>query len=258
MTMNYETIVFEKNDAIGLLTLNRPKTVNALNQKMIEELEHVFNELIVDETIRVLILTGAGEKGFCSGMDMKESAAALFEAPPELIYKAQSRASRLFYTMRYIPQPVIAAVDGAAAGAGFSFAMASDVRVITPEARFNAAYINIGLGGADLASSYFLPKLIGSGRANEFLLTGNFMSAEEAIQLGFATRMVPKKKLMDTAGEIAQTMAEKNPLGLKMTKEAINQNLGVSSLEQAMHFENRNQAFMITAMKVNVPSSDEK
>jgi enoyl-CoA hydratase/carnithine racemase len=254
--MSYQTIEFETKDKIALLTLNRPKTINALNQKMIEELEQVLDELQSHATVRVLILTGAGEKGFCSGMDMKESMAALFEASPEMIYRAQSRASRLFYRIRCIPQPIIAAIHGAASGAGFSFAMASDVRLITPEARFNAAYINIGLGGADLASSYFLPRLIGSGRANEFLLTGNFMNAEEAMQLGFASRMIPREKLMDKAYEMAATMAGKNPLGLQMTKEAINQNLGVSSLEQALHLENRNQAFMITALKVDQkPSS---
>ncbi len=254
--MSYQTIEFETKDKIALLTLNRPKTINALNQKMIEELEQVLDELQSHATARVLILTGAGEKGFCSGMDMKESMVALFEASPEMIYRAQSRASRLFYRMRCIPQPIIAAIHGAASGAGFSFAMASDVRLITPEARFNAAYINIGLGGADLAGSYFLPRLIGSGRANEFLLTGNFMNATDAMQLGFASRMIPREKLMDTAYEMATTMAGKNPLGLQMTKEAINQNLGVSSLEQALHLENRNQAFMITALKVDhKPSS---
>jgi enoyl-CoA hydratase/carnithine racemase len=249
--VEYTTIVFEQKEYIGLLTLNRPKTINALNQTMIAELEHLFNALQTNETVRVLILTGAGEKGFCSGMDMKESATQLFEASCSQIYKHQSIASKLFYKMRTIPQPVIAAVHGAASGAGFSFAMASDVRVITPEARFNAAYINIGLGGADLASSYFLPRLIGSGRANEFLLTGDFMSAEEAMGLGFASRMVPKENLMDTAFEIAGKMVTKNPTGLLMTKEAINQNLGVASLEQALHFENRNQAFLIAAMKAD-------
>ena len=250
--MKFETLLFEEKDNIGLLTLNRPKTVNALNQKMIEELHALFDALEASEKIRVLVLTGSGEKGFCSGMDMKESASQLFEASPDLIYKHQSLASRLFYKMRCIPQPIIAAVHGAASGAGFSFALASDVRIITPQARFNAAYINIGLGGADLASSYFLPRLIGSGRANEFLLTGEFMSAQEAIQLGFASRMVEKENLLETAFEIAEKMASKNPLGLKMTKEAINQNLNAGSLEQALHVENRNQSFLIASMKLGM------
>jgi len=249
--MNFETILFEEKDNIGLLTLNRPKTINALNQKMIEELDGLFDTLNQNASVRVLIITGSGEKGFCSGMDMKESASKLFEATPDLIYTYQSLASRLFYKMRCIPQPVIAAVHGAASGAGFSFAMASDVRLITSQARFNASYINIGLGGADLASSYFLPKLIGSGRANEFLLTGEFMSAQEAIELGFASKIVEKKMLVESAFEMAAKMAAKNALGLRMTKEAINQNLGVGSLEQALHLENRNQSFLITALKLN-------
>ena len=246
-----ETILFSEEGHIGLLTLNRPKTLNALNKKMIEELDVLLDGLYMNQDIRVLIVTGGGDKGFCSGMDMQESAAQLFEAGPEMIYTYQNLASRLFYKMRVMPQPVIAAVHGAASGAGFSFAMASDVRLITPQARFNASYINIGLGGADLASSYFLPKLIGSGRANEFLLTGEFMEAEEALQLGFASRMVEKEALMEAAFEMAAKMVEKNPLGLRMTKEAINQNLGVGSLEQALHLENRNQAFLIAAMKLN-------
>ncbi len=254
--MNFKTILWEQKENIGILTLNRPETINALNRTMVEELEQVFDGLERDPTIRVLILTGAGDKGFCSGMDMKESAAALFEASPERIFRFQSRASRLYYRMRTIPQPVIAAVHGAASGAGFSFAMASDLRMITPETRFNAAYINIGLGGADLASSFFLPRQIGSGRANEFLYSGGFMSAEEAMQLGFASRLVPRERLMDEAFGMAQNLTEKSVLGLQMTKEAINQNLCAGSLEQALAMENRNQAFMIAAMKIEFAASN--
>jgi enoyl-CoA hydratase/carnithine racemase len=248
--MNYETILYEEDNKIGILTLNRPHTVNAINLKMIEELEQIFDQLNESETARVLILTGAGEKGFCSGMDMQEAAIPLFAQSPDIIYKYQLRTSQLYRKMRCIPQPIIAAIHGAASGGGFSFAMASDVRIITPEARFSASYINIGLGGADLASSYFLPKLIGSGRANEFLLTGEFMTAEDAMQLGFASRMVPKENVLHTAIELAKIMVDKNPFGLRLTKEAINQNLGVSSLEQALHLENRNQVLLIAGLKL--------
>jgi enoyl-CoA hydratase/carnithine racemase len=124
--------------------------------------------------------------------------------------------------LRKIPQPVICCVHGAAAGIGFSLAMASDIRILAEDARFSAAYINIGLGGADMASSYFLPRLIGSGRANEFLLTGNWMDAQEALKLGFAGRIVPREDMVKTATELAKIMASKNSLGLRMTKEAIN------------------------------------
>jgi len=248
--MDYTAITFTTDGPIGLLTLNRPQKLNALNQAMIEELDDLLGKLAANRDIRVVILTGAGEKGFCSGLDMSETATQLFEVTPDLIYFYQTRTSLLYYKMRRIPQPIIAAVHGAAAGAGFSFAMAADVRVVTPQARFNAAYINIGLGGADLCSSFFLPKLIGTGRAYEFLLTGEFMSAQEAKELGFVSRIVEKDKLIQTAREIADKMVSKNPVGLWMTKEAINLNLDGASLEQALHLENRNQAFMITAMKV--------
>ena len=250
--MNLTTLTFQEDEHVATITLNRPETVNAMNLTMIGELETVFDHLCRKSDSRVLIFTGAGEKGFCSGLDMKETAVSMLEASAEAIYLAQSRTGRLLYTMRQLPQPIIAAVHGSASGAGFSFAMASDIRIITPEAKFNAAYINIGLGGADLASSYFLPKLIGSGRANEFLLTGQFLDAEEAMNLGLASRRVPREKLMETAREIARVMAQKNPMGLRMTKEAINQNLGLPSLEQALHLENRNQAFLIAAMKLGL------
>jgi len=248
--MTYDTLIVEENGATATITFNRPRAVNAMNLTMIEELEGVFAHLQTRRDIRVLILTGAGEKGFCSGLDMKETAVSMLEAPAEEIYRAQSRTGRLFYTLRQLPQPIIAAVHGSASGAGFSFAMAADIRIISPDARFNAAYINIGLGGADLASSYFLPRLIGSGRANEFLLTGNFMSADEAMALGLASRVVPREALLETVEELAGILVGKSPMGLQMTKEAINQNLGLPSLEQALHLENRNQAFLIAAMKL--------
>lgn len=216
---------------------------------MIETLHRLLDEMMDNGNVRVLILTGAGEKGFCSGMDIKESAPKLFEATCDQIYHYQSIASALIAKMRRIPQPIIAAVNGVAAGAGFSFALAADIRIITPQARFNAAYINLGLGGADLASSYFLPRLIGAGRAHEFLLTGEFMSASEAMALGLTSRMVEKAELMNTAYEMARKMVEKNPLGLRMTKEAINLNIDAGSLEQAMQLENRNQSFLISAIK---------
>jgi enoyl-CoA hydratase/carnithine racemase len=151
--------------------------------------------------------------------------------------------------LRKIPQPVICCVHGAAAGIGFSLAMASDIRILSENARFSAAYINIGLGGADMASSYFLPRLIGSGRANEFLLTGNWMTAEEAMQLGFASRLVPEDNLPDTAAALAKTMVEKNPLGLRMTKEAININMDAAGLEACLQMEDRNQMMLALGMK---------
>jgi enoyl-CoA hydratase/carnithine racemase len=174
----------------------------------------------------------------------------IFAMTPVKAYQAQARMSRLFLAMRQIPQPVISCIHGAAAGIGFSLAMASDIRILAKNARFCAAYINIGLGGADMASSYFLPRLIGSGRANEFLLTGNWMDSNTAMELGFASRVVEKEEMVNTAMSLAKTMTEKNPLGIRMTKEAINCNLDCAGLEAALQMEDRNQMMIAYTFRV--------
>lgn len=243
--MKYETIVYETLEpGIGLLSLNRPNTYNAVNQRMMEELEHFWSARENDVDTRIVLLRGNGDKGFCAGLDMKEAMQLQQHMNAHRFYHAQCRMGRLMLKMRQVPQVIVCMVHGAAAGIGFSFAMASDVRVITTDARFSAAYINIGLGGADMACSYFLPRMIGAGRAYEFMLTGTFMSAQEAMSLGFASRMVEREELAETAREIARTMNGKNPAGLRLTKEAININMDIGGLEQALGVENRNQALL--------------
>lgn len=243
--MPYETLVYEALEpGIGMLTLNRPDVYNAVSQRMMEELELFWSEHGNDTDTRVVLLRGAGEKGFCAGLDMKEAMEIQQHMDTHQFYRAQSRMGRLMLTMRQVPQVIICLVHGAAAGIGFSLALASDLRVITTDARFSAAYINIGLGGADMACSYFLPRMIGAGRAYEFMLTGNFMSAQDAMDLGFASRMVERAGLMDSALEMARTMTAKNPAGLRLTKEAININMDIGGLEQALGVENRNQALL--------------
>ena len=244
--MTYETIEYETVEpGIGLLSLNRPRIYNSVNHKMMEELEGFWQERVHDLATRVIILRGNGDKGFCAGLDMREAMKTTSQMNTDQFYAFQARLARLTLGMRRAPQPIICMVHGAGAGLGFSFAMASDVRVISTDARFSAAYINIGLGGADMACSYFLPRLIGTGRAYEFMLTGNFMSAEEAMQLGFVSRLVERDKLLETALELARTMNAKNPMGLRLTKEAINVNLDIGGLEQALHIEDRNQALLV-------------
>ena len=244
--MDYETIEYEvKDDGIGILSLNRPRRYNSVSHQMMEELEVFWKERLYDLDTHVIVLRGKGDKGFCAGLDMKENKKIAPAMNTDQFYRFQARLARLNLAMRQAPQPIICAVHGAAAGLGFSFALASDVRVITHDARFSAAYINIGLGGADMACSYFLPRLIGAGRAYEFMLTGNFMSAEDAMALGLVSRVVERDKLMETALEIAATMSGKNPMGLRLTKEAINMNLDAGGLEQALNMEDRNQILLV-------------
>jgi enoyl-CoA hydratase/carnithine racemase len=243
--MSYETITYETPEkGIGVLSLNRPNAYNAVNQKMIEELEAFWLERLYDLDTTVIILKGNGEKGFCAGLDMKETAALAPTMDIPQFYRFQMRLARLNLAMRRAPQPIICAVHGAASGQGFSFALASDIRVIAPDARFNAAYINIGLGGADMSCSYFLPRMIGTGRAYEFMYTGDFMTAPEALSLGLVSKIVERADLYDAAMTYAKKLMTKNPMGLRLTKEAINLNIDTGGLENALQVEDRNQTLL--------------
>jgi enoyl-CoA hydratase/carnithine racemase len=243
--MQYETIEYEMEEGIGILSLNRPRRYNLVSHQMMEELEAFWEARLHDGDTHVVILKGNGKRHFCAGLDLKEVMKMLPDMDTERFYRFQSRLARLNLAMRRVPQPIVCAVQGAAVGLGFSFALASDIRIISREARFSAAFINIGLGGADMACSYFLPRLMGAGRAYELMLTGDFLSAEEAVSLGLVSRMVERDQLMDRAMEMAQNLNSKNPMGLRLTKEAINMSLDAGGLEQALNLEDRNQALLV-------------
>lgn len=247
MVYQYTTLLVEQQEnGIMILTLNRPDKLNAMNMAMLEELNDLWLKLKRDRDTKVVILKGSGEKGFCGGMEVQDVITPKLMKDIPSMYDLQTPIGELQINMRKIPQPIICIVHGAAAGAGFSFAIASDIRIISPEARFSAAYVNVGLAGADMGSSYFLPRMIGSGRAYEYLYTGNWMNAEEAMLLGFASRCVPKDDLMASALELAGIIAKKDPLAMWLTKEALNQNIDCAGLEQAIIMENRNQNMMIS------------
>ena len=245
----YQSISWEiVGEGIGLLTLNRPEAYNSVNGEMLEELEEFWRTRLYDLDTRVIIMRGAGDKGFCAGLDMKYTIenASMMNSAAEF-YKFQARLGRLNLAMRRAPQPIIALVHGAAAGEGFSFVLAADIRIISEDARFCAAYINIGLGGADMACSYLLPRLIGAGRAYEIMYLGEFISAQEAVELGLISRVVDREKLYDTGLEMARKMAGRNPLVLRLTKEAINMNIDAGGMEQALCMEDRNQILLTLA-----------
>jgi enoyl-CoA hydratase len=247
--MESETIIYETKGPVGILTLNRPECLNAANTAMSRELKNFFSERLEDLETRVLLLTGAG-RGFCAGLDMKESTA---DVPPggyhpKRAYERQRYFSDLILLMRQIPQPIIGAINGPAAGAGFSFALACDIRYAAPEAKFSAAYINIGVGGADLGSSWLFPRAVGIANAARYLMTGDLFSAEEALRIGMVQGVFGKDKLMEEAMKLAQAMAGKSPLGLRLTKEALDRNTGCATLEDAIRLEDRNQAMCISQL----------
>jgi enoyl-CoA hydratase/carnithine racemase len=246
--MDYETLLYETEGEVGILTYNRPRVVNAINLKMLEELNAFWQERQRDFDARVIVVRGAGDKGFCSGLDMKAAATEFAEADGptgETLFRGQNFFSNVMRLMRTCPQPIIAAVHGPAMGAGMSMALAADVRLASEDAFFNAQYINIGTGGADMGSSYFLPKIVGWGRAAEMCLTGDRVFAQDAYRIGLANHVYPREELMPAAMAMAANMCSKNVLGLQLTKDAINAALNGSSLEDANRMEDRNQALII-------------
>ena len=249
--MGYQTLKYEKDGPIGLLTFNRPERLNAMNMVMWRELLDFYQERLSDFETRVLIITGAG-RGFCAGLDIKESKMVSPDPKdqydPKRAYEEQSFGAYLVVLMRRVPQPIIAAVNGVAAGGGFSFALASDVRLAAPEAKFLAAYINVGVGGADMGSSWFFPRMVGAANAARYLLTGDTFDAQEAFRMGLVQAVVAKEKLMEEAMALAGKMVSKSALGLRLTKEAITRNMGGMALEDAVQLEDRNQALCIALL----------
>lgn len=250
--MEYREIIWNVvEDGIGEITLNRPRRFNSVSYRMMEELEDVWAKLRRDAGIVVVILRGSGERGFCAGLDMKEAVSIVGSMDADRFYDFQSRLARILTAMRTAPQPIICAVHGPAVGLGFTMALASDIRIIAKDARFSAAFINVGLGGADMGCSYFLPRLMGGGRAYELMYTGAFLCAEEALSLGLVSRVVERENLMHEVFAMARTVRSKNPLGLRLTKEAVNINMDVSGLEQALQMEDRNQTLLFLRGMLN-------
>jgi enoyl-CoA hydratase len=245
-------IEFERpSPHIAVITMNRPERFNALSFQLMREFFAVLDQLESDLDTRVVVVTGAG-RGFCSGFDLK--AAAGGENGPwqeglgalQHQYRMQQAYGDLIVRLRRIPQPLIAAVNGAAAGGGLSIALACDLRIAAPEAKFNCAFTRIGLGGGEMGSSYFLPKLLGSALAAELMYTGRMVRAPEALEIGLVSRLVEREELLDAALDLAREMIDSaTPLGLRLTKEVFDQVQSGMSLETVIHIENRNQVLAV-------------
>jgi len=268
--VNFETIKFElKENGIGILSLNRPEKLNAINFQMEKELHELFDHLMVNLDCRVLIFRAEG-RAFCAGTDLQEALILNTKKKPEGYEKYyflnvsepikkkiyhQWRISSIFMKMRKISQPIIALVHGAAAGGGFGFAMASDIRIVGNNVKFINASINIGLTGADVGGSYFLPRLIGLSRASEIMYTGRQVGAEESVKIGLALRSVELKDLLDSGLELADEMLKKSPLGLRMTKQSLNLTLDSPSLETICQLENSSIVLTFSSKDVNEASA---
>ncbi len=237
--------ILVSNPAPGVtqLTLNRPERLNAMTHELVQELHDSLDMVAADRSCRAVILTGSG-RGFCAGLDLKGAGTApgsegMGTAAGGM--RSQQHIARLVPHMRATPQPIIAAVNGPAAGGGLALALASDVRIAAQSAKFNVAFVRIGLSGCDIGVSWMRPRLVGSGKAFELLLTGRIFDAAEADQMGLVTKVVPDDELLDAALETAALIAANSPFGVWMTKEVMWSNLETPSLQAAIDLENRTQ-----------------
>ena len=241
-----DTIKTETRGPIEILTLNRPEALNALSTDMVDALNAYMAELHERPEVRVVILRAEG-RAFCAGLDIKQSAGR--ETPEGgsrvlATLRSQTTIARIYKQMRSAPQPFIALGQGAACGGGFSLLLASDVRFGAPSLRMNAAYIKIGLGGCDMGSSYFLPRLVGASLASELILTGRFIHADRALALGLLSDVAPEEKLLEMGLGLAEEMLQTSPNGLRLSKQALNLNIDAPSLEAAMAVEDRQQVIL--------------
>jgi enoyl-CoA hydratase/carnithine racemase len=230
------------SDGVVLLRLNRPERLNALNEELVGELQQTFASLAADLGVRVVILTGTG-RGFCSGIDVRDFGPGMLDASDPAIERMrfQEKMAALPNAVRALPQPVIAAVNGPAVGGGMALCLASDVRICSASASFANAAILLGLSGAEMGMSYYLPRIVGLSVAADWMLTGRRIPAEEALQRGLVSELVDDEHLLDRAIERASEIAALAPLAVQMTKRTLQVNTDASGLSAAVELENRNQ-----------------
>ncbi|MGW0025364.1 enoyl-CoA hydratase/isomerase family protein [Rhodococcus sp. NPDC003383] len=227
---------------IAVLTINRPDRMNSMVVKMFEEFNTAAYALR-DTDARALIIRGAGERAFCAGFDLDEIS-VITEMGVREFLKFQETATGGLAALRHLPFPVIAAIHGAASGGGMSLALAADIRLVAPTAKFNAAFVKVGLSVGELGTSWQLTRLVGPGRAAEIAYTARFVGAEEAVRIGLANRVVPSENLFDEAVALAETIATNSPGGIRMSKRALQRNQEVTSYAAALELENRGQALL--------------
>lgn len=240
---------------VSVVRLNRPERLNAMSIELCLELRDTLEQIGRDNDCWIVVLTGSG-RAFCAGLDLKDDSAIpnIEGLPiPRIGPHAMRIYSKLVPTMRQVPQPIIAAINGAAYGGGLCLALAADLRVASESALFNATGIVNGLTSTELGASWLLPRLIGAANSNDILLTGRRIDAREALRMGLVSRVVPDAELLELALEIASGMCEYSPYGVQMTKQVLWANLENPSLMAAIELEDRNQ--LMLGMTDNLPEA---
>jgi len=229
-------------DGVVVVRLNRPERLNAINEAMQTELGQTMADLAADESVHAVVLTGAG-RGFCAGIDMRDFGPNVPEASAPALdrMRFQEKMAALAEAVRDLPQPVVAAVNGPCVGAGFALCLAADIRICSAAASFGNAAILLGLSGAEMGMSYHLPRIVGTSVAADWMLTGRMVSADEANRRGLVSEVVDPDRLSERAVELAALIADLAPLGVQLTKRALQVNTDAASLSSALELENRNQ-----------------
>lgn len=212
---NYETILIEKRGSVAVLTINRPDKLNSLNSKVHSEGVAALDQLRTDDSVRVLVVTGAGEKSFIAGADISE-----FSGKTSVSERNVFQGRSLFNSLDTFPKPVIAMINGFCLGGGCELALACDLRYASEKARFGQPEINLGIipGGG---GTQRLARLIGEGKAMEMILTGDMIDAPTALRLGLVNDVFPAEELPEKTFALAEKIAEKSPIALQMAKEAV-------------------------------------
>lgn len=238
--MSYRSFVFENSDGIATIRLNDPDRLNALTFETYGELEKITADLAQDSDVKIVVLTGTG-KGFCSGGSVNDIIGKLVQMKGDELYNFTRMTCNVVKNMRNLKKPIIAAVNGIAAGAGAMLMLASDLRIFSDKARAAFLFVKVGLSGADMGALYLLPRIVGLGKATELVYFGDTIDAQEAHRIGLANRVVPGEKLMEEAYALARRLKDGPLYALGVTKELLNFEANVD-LETALEMEAMAQA----------------
>jgi enoyl-CoA hydratase/carnithine racemase len=239
------TFQYDEHGGIATVTLNRPERLNALTFEVYAELRDLFAGLTGRDTAKVVIVTGAG-RGFCSGGDVEAIIGELLKRQRRELVEFTRMTGALIANIRALPKPVIAAVNGVAAGAGAVIALASDFRIAVPQATFAFLFTKVGLAGADMGAAYLLPRVVGLAKATELLFLGDKIAAEDALRIGLVNKIVEPASLMDEARALADRLMAGPAFALGMTKTLINQELDID-FAAAIEAEAQGQAICMEA-----------
>ena len=237
--MAYKTVIYEKEHGVAIMTMNRPEVKNAFDQTMSSEMIDVLTQAAKDPDVNALIITGAG-KAFCSGADVSylkfTQETFPFQSTMESDVRGRDNVLTMVLKIRSLPKPVIAAVNGLAAGGGLSIALACDIRLASEDASFNMIFTKRGVI-PEAGSTYHLPRLVGTARALELIFTADTIRAAEADRIGMVNRVLPADKLMPAAKEMARKFAQNAPLALGFAKEAVYRGTVEPNLAAHMDYE---------------------